>query len=317
MTEWISSQPTPDPVAHRAAPLVLAAEITARLSTQLSHVRLHGYGSRPGPRRAASGPGGAPDGAPDGAAPTLVAVAHGSRDPRALPTVRALLDRVRALRPDLPVRLGHIELNRPRLADVLAELSGRAVLVPLLFGHGYHVTHDLPAALAAAPHLDGTVAAPLGPHALLVEALYGRLLEAGFPEAPDRSRTAVVLASAGSRAARAGEDTARLARLLSDRLGGVPVVPAFASAATPSVPEAVRLLTARGHDRIALAACFTAPGRFAAECAAHAPGAAAAPLGDHPALARLVLHRYDEAVARVPGHTPAPAHHRALAPAHR
>ncbi|MEN2419063.1 sirohydrochlorin chelatase, partial [Streptomyces rimosus] len=36
---------------------------------------------------------------------------------------------------------------------------------------------------------------------------------------------------------------------------------------------------------------------FAAQCAAAAPGPAAAPLGDHPALARLVLHRYDQALA--------------------
>lgn len=40
--------------------------------------------------------------------PALVVVAHGSRDPRALSTVRALLDRVRALRPGLPAHLGHM-----------------------------------------------------------------------------------------------------------------------------------------------------------------------------------------------------------------
>lgn len=121
----------------------LAAEITVQLSRRLSRVRLHGF--RPQPP-----------------APTLVAVAHGSRDPRALPAVRALLDRVRALRPGLPVRLGHVELNRPLLSDTLAELRGEAVLVPLLFGRGYHVTHDLPAALAAAPHLTGRIATPSG-----------------------------------------------------------------------------------------------------------------------------------------------------------
>ncbi|WP_406476006.1 sirohydrochlorin chelatase [Streptomyces platensis] len=255
----------------------LAAEITAQLSTQLRRVRLHGFR------------------APETPAPTLVAVAHGSRDPRALPTVRALLDRVRALRPGLDVRLGHIELNRPLLADTLDGLHGAAVLVPLLFGRGHHVTHDLPAALAAAPQLAGRVAAPLGPHPLLAEALHGRLLAAGFPEAPC-PRTAVVLAAAGSRAPRSAQDTERTARLLSDRLGGVPVLPAYASAASPTVTDAVRALTARGHDRIAVAGCFTAPGRFATQCAAAAPGPAAEPLGDHPALARLVLHRYDQAL---------------------
>ncbi|MEU9704070.1 sirohydrochlorin chelatase, partial [Streptomyces sp. NPDC047981] len=47
---------------------------------------------------------------------------------------------------------------------------------------------------------------------------------------------------------------------------------------------------------VAVASCFTAPGRFAAHAAAHAPWIAAHPLGDHPALARLVLHRYDQAL---------------------
>ncbi len=279
--------PIPHPSAPSSAPLGagdLAAEITAQLSTRLRTVRLHGF-HRPGP-----------------AAPTLVAVAHGSRDPRALPTVRALLDRVRALRPGLPVRLGHLELNRPLLADTLAELSGRAVLVPLLFGHGHHVTHDLPAALAAAPHLTGRIAEPLGPHPLLAEALHGRLLEAGATAG--RDWTAVVLAAAGSRAARSARDTERTAALLSACLGGLPVVPAYASAATPSVPDAVRELTARGHERIAVAGCFTAPGRFATQCAQAAPGAAAAPLGDHPALARLVLHRYDQVLLTRTGSDP-------------
>ncbi|MFB6435899.1 sirohydrochlorin chelatase [Streptomyces sp. NPDC056411] len=248
----------------------------AQLGSRLRTVRLHGF-RRTGP-----------------AAPTLVAVAHGSRDPRALPTVRALLARVRALRPGLPVRLGHLELDRPLLADTLAGLRGAAVLVPLLFGRGHHVGHDLPAALTAAGQLSGTLAEPLGPHPLLAEALHGRLREAGA--FAGRGSSAVVLAAAGSRAGRSARDTEDTARLLSDRLDGLPVLPAYASAAAPTVAEAVRELTARGHERIAVAACFTAPGRFATQCAAAAPGAAAAPLGDHPVLARLVLHRYDQAL---------------------
>ncbi|MGW1836397.1 sirohydrochlorin chelatase [Streptomyces sp. NPDC002067] len=238
--------------------------------------------------------------------PVLVAVAHGSRDPEALPAVRALLARVRALRPGLSVRLGHLGLARPLLADTLDGLRGGAVLVPLLFAPGHHVTHDLPAALAAAPHLDGRIAAPLGPHPLLAEALHGRLTEAGFTRyaAPGRpAHTAVVLAAAGSRAPRSAAGTEAVAALLSARLGGLPVVPGYASAAAPTVPGAVRALTARGHRRIAVAGCFTAPGRFAARCAADAPDIAAAPLGDHPALARLLLHRYDEALAA--GESPA------------
>ncbi|MGP3999480.1 sirohydrochlorin chelatase [Streptomyces sp. 8N706] len=246
--------------------------------------------------------------------PTLVAVAHGSRDPRALRTVNALLDRVRAMRPELPVRLGHIELNAPLLSDTLAALRGDAVLVPLLLSRGYHVKQDIPDALSAAPHLRARVAAPLGPHPLLAEALHARLVEAGRRTAgtAEEGRGGVVLAAAGSRDPDSAADTSRTAELLSARLGGVPVLPAYASAAAPTVPEAVAALRARGHHRIAVASYFAAPGRFATQSAAAAPGVAAAPLGAHPALARLVLHRYDEALA-APGTALAGERHLATA----
>ncbi|MGW4161687.1 sirohydrochlorin chelatase [Streptomyces sp. NPDC004788] len=252
-------------------------------------------------------------------APTLIAVGHGSRDPRAAATLGLLADRVRELRPGLDVRLAHIELNAPLLADTLAGLAGPdggsllaglarpgrgAVLVPLLFARGYHVKHDLPAAAAAAPAgVRVRIAEPLGPHPLLVEALADRLAEAGWtPRDGASPTTGVVLAAAGSRDPESAADIRRIAARLGERLGGVPVLPAFASAAGPTVPEAVRALAARGRHRIAVASCFTAPGHFAARAAAHAPWLAAAPLGAHPALARLILHRYDEAVM-----SPAPA----------
>ncbi|MCK7627182.1 sirohydrochlorin chelatase [Streptomyces sp. RS10V-4] len=284
--------PAPGPYAPPPAPpgsAELAHRITAELTSRLATVRLHGF-RRPG------GP------------PALVAVAHGSRHPGAAPAVRALLARVRALRPGLPVHLGHLELDRPPLAETLAALRGEVVLVPLLFGRGHHVARDLPAALAAAGHLTGRIAAPLGPHPLLAEALHDRLLEAGVRTGPRAAGAAVVLAAAGSRAPGSLRDTARTARLLAARLGGVPVLPAYGSAAAPTVPEALRALAARGHDprRTAVAACFTAPGRFADRCAALAPGPAAAPLGDHPALARLVLHRYDQALCAPAGSGTAP-----------
>ncbi|WP_225794350.1 sirohydrochlorin chelatase [Streptomyces aculeolatus] len=262
-------------------------------------------------------------------APALVAVAHGSRDPEAVRTVRALLAAVRRLRPGLPVRLGHVELNEPLLRDTLGALTGDAVLVPLLFGRGHHVTRDIPEMLRAAgergrreragepappgstgaaagpgpggsggggtsaPPLSARVAAPLGPHPLLAEALAGRLAAAGW------RGDGVVLAAAGSRAARSAADTGATAALLAARLG-VPVLPAYASAAAPTVAEAARTLAARGCRRIGVACCFTAPGLFASRTAADARAlglAAAAPLGAHPALARLVLHRYDEQLA--------------------
>ncbi|MFG2961944.1 sirohydrochlorin chelatase [Streptomyces sp. NPDC048288] len=225
--------------------------------------------------------------------PALVLVAHGSRDPRALATVRALMERVRELCPGLPVHLGHIELNEPLLPDTLAALGdARAVLVPLLLSRGYHVKQDIPE-MAAASAARTRVAEPLGPHPLLVDALRERLLEAGWRPRP---ASAVILAAAGSRDPDARVDTARTADLLAARLG-VPVLPAYASAATPTVPEAITALRARGRRHIAIASYFTAPGRFATECAAHAPWIASAPLGAHDAMAELILHRYERALA--------------------
>jgi sirohydrochlorin ferrochelatase len=216
------------------------------------------------------------------------------------------MDRVREQRPGLSVHLGHIELNEPLLPDTLAALGDReAVLVPLLLSRGYHVKQDIPE-MAAAAEARTRVAAPLGPHPLLVETLHTRLVEAGWRTGTNE-RAAVVLAAAGSRDPEAAVDAGRTAALLADRLG-VPVVNAYASAAAPTVHEAVRSLTASGHHRIAVASYFTAPGRFATECANAAPRIAAAPLGAHPAMARLVLHRYDEAMA-----TPGTIVQRALA----
>ncbi|WP_406001011.1 sirohydrochlorin chelatase [Streptomyces sp. NBC_00829] len=266
----------------------LLSRITDQLGTQLSRVALNGSRRRMPPTER----------------PTLVAVAHGSRDPRALRTATALLDRVRELRPGLDVRLGHIELNEPLLPDTLGALRAgrsaaqtRAVLVPLLLGRGYHVKHDLPGAAAAVPGADIRIAAPLGPHPLLVEALCSRLAEAGWRPEDGTSRSAgVVLAAAGSRDPDSATDVRRTAELLSERLDGVPVLPAYASAATPTVRAAVRSLTARGRHRVAVASYFAFPGRFAAGCAAAAPWIAAAPLGAHPAVARLLLQRYDEAL---------------------
>lgn len=269
----------------------LMTEITTQLSTQLSRVRLHAHRTPARP-------------------PALVAVAHGSRDPRALATVTALLDRVRDRRPDLSVRLGHIELNEPLLPDVLADLRGDAVIVPLLLGRGYHVKHDIPTMLDAAPRVRARIAGPLGPHALLAEALHGRLLEAGLESGPERGApgTGIVLAAAGSRDPHSAADTERTARLLSARLGGALVVPGYAAGAGATVQEAVKAVRSRGL-RVAVASYFTAPGRFATEAAAAlgagprpatarrtGPDLAAAPLGNHSALARLVLHRYDQAL---------------------
>ncbi|MGW2377586.1 MULTISPECIES: sirohydrochlorin chelatase [Kitasatospora] len=225
-------------------------------------------------------------------APVLLAVAHGSRDPAASASIRRLLRVVRSLRPELTVRCCFLDVAQPSLAQALAELSGRQpILVPLLLGTGYHIRVDLPAALAAAGLPPARLAPALGPHPLLAEALADRLTETGAPaDAP------VVLAGAGSSDPTALADTARMAGLLATRLGR-PVTPAHLSAATPTPHQAVAALQAAGHPAVALATYLLSPGFFARRAATTPAHWTSAPLAAHPAVARLVLHRYDQARA--------------------
>ena len=55
----------------------------------------------------------------DATRPTLVVIAHGSRDPRHAATVAALCARVRALRPALRVEAAHLEFNAPSVPRLL------------------------------------------------------------------------------------------------------------------------------------------------------------------------------------------------------
>ncbi|RKE18987.1 sirohydrochlorin chelatase [Streptomyces sp. TLI_171] len=223
--------------------------------------------------------------------PALVLVAHGSHDPAAAAELGRLHARLRLVRPELDIRLGHLGLNDPLLPEVLDELSGRVVLVPLLLSRGYHSKTDIPRVLSAAPHLAGECAAPLGPDPLLTEALVDRLASAGWRGEP------VVLAASGSRDPDAARDTEAQAALLSARLG-VDVRPGYVAAGGPSVASQVAEFTAEGHSAVAVASYFTAPGDFARLAAAAGGALTSAPLGDHPLVARLVLERYQSCVSR-------------------
>ena len=56
------------------------------------------------------------------AAPALVALAHGSRDPRSAATIKALVDEVRAMRPDLRIEQAFLELSKPSFTTVVDRL---------------------------------------------------------------------------------------------------------------------------------------------------------------------------------------------------
>ncbi|HEX2132558.1 MAG TPA: sirohydrochlorin chelatase [Actinophytocola sp.] len=236
-------------------------------------------------------------------APPLVAVAHGSRDPRSAATISALVEVVRALDPALDVRTAFLDLSAPRLPDVLGALHGEGhrdvVVVPLLLGEAFHARVDLPSMVAEAharlPRLSVSVSGVLGPDPRLPALALRRLREAGA-----KPGDGVILAGAGSSHPPANAAVAEVAREWSPLFGGV--VAAFASAARPDVPAAAALQRERGARRLALASWFLAPGRLPDRVIAQARAAdpeavIAEPLGADPTLAELVLDRYAEAAA--------------------
>ncbi|MEU7000493.1 sirohydrochlorin chelatase [Nonomuraea sp. NPDC046570] len=233
----------------------------------------------------------------------LIAVAHGSRDPRAAATVEALLERVRRARPGLEVRSAYLDHGPPTLGQALHGL-GEAVVLPLLLTAAYHSRVDLPAALAEARARDSRLlvhyGGTLGPHPLLTSALERRLAEAGVPAGdPD---TAIVLVSAGSSDASANAVIARMARTWSKRAGWWAVTPAYASAARPTPAEAVARLRAAGAPRVVVAPYLLAPGYFADKVRRSTLDAGAEVvadvLGPAPELVTVLLERYAEATSR-------------------
>jgi sirohydrochlorin ferrochelatase len=216
--------------------------------------------------------------------PVLLAVAHGSRDPQAQQTVRSIAGRVAGLAPGTEVRTAFVQNAEPSLAGALTAAGQRdVVVVPLLLSAGYHLSQDIG---EAADRSGVPVAAPLGPDPGLVPALADRLRAAGVPPG-----TPVVLAAAGSTDPRAAGDARNQAALLASHLQ-VPVLAAFASAGRPTVAEAAAALAARTGGPVAVASYLLAPGVFHDRLRAGGSAWTSAPLGDHPAVAGVVLDRF-------------------------
>lgn len=235
-----------------------------------------------------------------------MAVAHGSRDPRAAATVEALLGlvRQRAGPVGLEVRAAYLGHSAPSLGQVLGSLDEPAVVLPLLLTAAYHSKADIPGVLretrTARPWLDVTYGRPLGPHPLILDALDRRLAEA-TPGEPDPPRTAVVLAAAGSSDATANAVIADIAAQWRAARGWQAVIPAYASAASPTPGQAVATARRGGAQTVLVATYLLAPGLFAdqirRDSLAAGTAAVSDALGAAPELADVVLGRYAEALA--------------------
>jgi sirohydrochlorin ferrochelatase len=217
--------------------------------------------------------------------PVLVACSHGTRDAAGQRAIDQLREAVSALRPELTVVEAYVDVQQPKLSEVLRD-TGSAVVVPVLLSSGYHLHVDIADAVAAAGP-DVRMAPTLGPDRALVSVLAQRIEEAAVS-----ADHAVVLAAAGSSDRRAVTDVERMAAGLTELLDR-PIVPAYASAAEPRVERAVTQLRSDA-GRVAIASYLLAQGYFYDQLARAGADIVTAPLLPHPAIAQLVLQRYDE-----------------------
>ncbi len=118
--------------------------------------------------------------------PAIVLVDHGSRRPEANATLEEVAELLRAAAPERLVRIAHMELEPPSLAEAIAacaaEGAAEVTVHPYFLAPGSHSRGDIPrlAALAAEPH-DGLrvrVSEPLGADVVLARLVLARVEEA-------------------------------------------------------------------------------------------------------------------------------------------
>jgi sirohydrochlorin ferrochelatase len=227
----------------------------------------------------------------------VVLTAHGSRDPRAATTVRAITRAVAAARPDVTVHDAYLDFDAPHLGTVLAATLGApTIVVPLLLSAAYHAGTDIPAIVDAARDRGGRVeVADVLPDVrdggldLTVAALRRRLREARTGASVD----ALVLAAAGTRnpTALAGiEDVADAVAGAE----GLRCITGYASGAGRPMHDAMDRLRAGGARSIGVVSYFLAPGRLFDRITRVAGGAIVAqPLGDAEEIVAIATRRID------------------------
>lgn len=249
----------------------------------------------------------------------LVAVAHGSKDPRAAACVDELMSLVRSrldattLGAMTELRTAYLGHAAPSLPQVLGSIGRdrRVTVLPLLLTAAYHSKTDLPRLLARSSR-SCVYGDTLGPHPLLLRALSRRMADTGVR---DRSRTGVVLAAAGSSDPEANATISGLAAQWQAASGWHSVLPAYAcppatgTTATgttvtgATVTEAVGALSRGGARQVVVATYLLAPGfftdRIRREALAAGAVAVSAALGAAPEVADVILDRYATATPAI------------------
>jgi sirohydrochlorin ferrochelatase len=213
---------------------------------------------------------------------TLIAVAHGTRSAAGRRQIGHLAASAARRRPGLDVRLCFVDVQKPKVADVVAAVvaAGRtAVVVPLLLSVGYHVRVDIAEAVAGTGF---PVTPPLGPDDVLLESLRHNV--------PDHA-DAIVLASAGS----SDPQWVRGIREVAAQLPGR-VELGYTSGSGPRVADVVAGLRAEGAKNVAVAAYLLAEGLFYRTLHRAGADSVTPALCHDERVADVVLRRFDSAI---------------------
>ena len=109
----------------------------------------------------------------------IVLFAHGARDPEWARPFEAIRDRIRAARPECPIRLAYLEVMSPALEqaidELIAEGASAITVFPLFMAQGGHLKHDLPRILGAIretrPHIPIALETAIGDSPELLDAI--------------------------------------------------------------------------------------------------------------------------------------------------
>jgi hypothetical protein len=223
------------------------------------------------------------------------------------PTLQGVLARTAVQRTE------RYELGKAAGRDVVEPEGAVAVVVPLLAGPESTIVGRMRQAVAESG-ATAELTDVLGPHPLLAEALHVRLSEAGLARA-DRARLFTVATAADGiiLVTVGGEEAIQTAGITGMLLAARLAVPVMAAALdeTGSVSAIAEQLRSAGAAQLALAPYLIGPelpeGLLDAALK-EADCAAAEPLGAYPAIGRLVLSKYLNALGIVPQSQGTPTH---------
>jgi sirohydrochlorin ferrochelatase/(2Fe-2S) ferredoxin len=202
---------------------------------------------------------------------TLILVGHGSRDAAANDELESLVAAYREARPGWRIRVGYVELQRPSLAEALADAardSDTVIAIPLFLFAAGHVKNDVPLALAEArarfANVNFAAARSLGVHPLLARLAFERACAAA-PEIAEReaaAKTALIVVGRGASDPDANGDFCKLVRLASEGRNLLTVEPSFIGITRPLFEETIERVARARPERIVVVPYFLNAGRL-------------------------------------------------------